>query len=152
MQHLQQQQKSINLFFGNPYAAKIACDAKVLLACYEDDDVTQEVAADLLNGKFFAKGKLPVTICDAFKYGSGLLTQRSLPEVEPTIMGLNEKKLQEIDSIATDAIQKKAIPGCVILVAKDGKIVYDKAFGYLTYEMLSLLIQKPFMTWLLLLK
>ena len=26
---------------------------------------TQAVAADLLNGKFFAKGKLPVTICDA---------------------------------------------------------------------------------------
>ena len=39
MQQLQQQQKSINLFFGNPYAAKIACDAKILLTCYEDDDV-----------------------------------------------------------------------------------------------------------------
>ena len=49
-------------------------------------------------------------------------------------MRMNDKKLQEIDSIAADAIQKKAIPGCVILVAKDGKIVYDKAFGYLTYE------------------
>jgi beta-glucosidase-like glycosyl hydrolase len=134
MQQLQQQQKSINLFFGNPYAAKIACDAKILLTCYEDDDVTQAVAADLLNGKFFAKGKLPVTICDAYKYGSGVLAQRTLPEVEPVVMRMNEKKLQEIDSIAADAIQKKAIPGCVILVAKDGKIVYDKAFGYLTYE------------------
>jgi len=134
IQLLQQQQKSINLFFGNPYAAKIACNAKVLLTCYEDDDVSQEVAADLLNGKFFAKGKLPVTICDEFKYGSGLVMQRSLPEVEPAVMGMNDKKLHEIDSIANDAIQKRAIPGCVILVARDGKIVYDKAFGYLTYE------------------
>src|SRR6478735_6341584 len=112
IQLLQQQQKSINLFFGNPYAAKIACNAKVLLTCYEDDDVSQEVAADLLNGKFFAKGKLPVTICDEFKYGSGLVMQRSLPEVEPAVMGMNDKKLHEIDSIANDAIQKRAIPGC----------------------------------------
>lgn len=31
-------------------------------------------------------------------------------------------------------IKNKAYPGCVILAAKDGKVFYDKAFGYHTYE------------------
>ena len=50
--------------FGNPYAIKNFCDAKTLIACYEDDETTQDVAADLLNGKFSAKGKLPVSVCE----------------------------------------------------------------------------------------
>jgi CubicO group peptidase (beta-lactamase class C family) len=39
-----------------------------------------------------------------------------------------------IDSIANDAIACKAMPGCVVLIAKDGKIAFEKAYGYYTYE------------------
>ena len=39
-----------------------------------------------------------------------------------------------IDSIVTDAIRQQAIPGAVVLVAKDGKIVFERAYGYLTYD------------------
>jgi hypothetical protein len=43
------------------------------VACYEDDDIIQQTALDLLQGKIPAKGKLPVTVCDAFKYGAGIV-------------------------------------------------------------------------------
>ena len=47
---------------------------------------------------------------------------------------MNAAKLNVIDSIANDGIRKHAFPGCVVLVAKDGKVVFDKSYGYLTYD------------------
>jgi beta-N-acetylhexosaminidase len=135
LKQLQQQNRSVTFVFGNPYVIKNFCDAKSLIECYEDDEITQGVAADLLNGKFSAKGKLPVTVCDALRYGDGIVaTAGLLPIVQPSSLGVNADKLQIIDSICNAAIAKEAFPGCVVLVAKDGKVLYDKAFGYLTYD------------------
>lgn len=39
-----------------------------------------------------------------------------------------------IDSLANDGLLQKAYPGCQILVAKNGKILYNKAFGWLDAE------------------
>ena len=62
---LQQQTNAVTFVFGNPYAIKNFCSAKNLVACYEDDDIIQNTAADLLQGKIAAKGRLPVTVCDS---------------------------------------------------------------------------------------
>jgi beta-N-acetylhexosaminidase len=131
---LQQAFSTITLAFGNPYAIKNFCTAKTLIACYEDDDIVQQTAADLLNGRFRARGRLPVTVCPALLYGSGISPVQLLPEVTPAVAGLNADKLNIIDSIANDGIKKHAYPGCVVLVAKDGRIVFDKSYGYLTYD------------------
>ena len=50
-QQLQEQTKTITFVFGNPYAIKNFCDAQNLVACYEDDSITQNAAADFLKGK-----------------------------------------------------------------------------------------------------
>jgi len=135
LQELQQQNKTVTLAFGNPYVIKNFCDAKTLVACYEDDEITQSTAVDLLNGKFSAKGKLPVTICESLKYGYGIInSSRLLPTVTPAILGFKADRLMVIDSVCKEAIVKQALPGCVVLVAKDGKILYEKAFGNLTYD------------------
>ncbi|HEY8687628.1 MAG TPA: serine hydrolase, partial [Chitinophagaceae bacterium] len=52
----------------------------------------------------------------------------------PEVVGLNAVKLSIIDSIANDGIANGAYPGCVVLAAKDGKIVYQKAFGKYDYD------------------
>lgn len=49
-------------------------------------------------------------------------------------VGINPEKLKDIDKWVNRAIRRRAIPGCQVLVAKGGKIVYDKAFGYHTYS------------------
>jgi len=135
LEQLQQKNRTVMLAFGNPYAIKNSCDAKTLVACYEDDEITQEVAADLLNGKFAARGKLPVTVCESLKSGAGILPpERVLPAVVPEVTGLKAERLQQIDSICKEAIAKQAVPGCVVLVAKGGRIAYEKAFGSLTYD------------------
>jgi len=130
---LQQKTKAITFVFGNPYAIKNWCNAKNLVACYEDDSIIQNTAVDLLQGKIAAKGKLPVTVCDQYKYGSGLAF--NAPNAPKTDKGvLNVARLTAIDAIAEDAIAKAAAPGAVVLVAKDGKIVYHKAYGNYTYD------------------
>ncbi len=54
----------------------------------------------------------------------------------PEAVGLNRLVMNRIDSIAQFAIQQKATPGCQILVAKDNQVVYQKSFGYHTYDSL----------------
>lgn len=129
---LQQKTKAITFVFGNPYAIKNWCAAKNLVACYEDDSIIQNTAIDLLQGKIGAGGRLPVTVCPRFKYGSGISFDAHDGTAKKGV--LDPYKLTVIDSIAEDAIAKGATPGAVVLVAKDGKIVYHKAYGNYTYD------------------
>ena len=134
IKQLQEQTNASTFVFGNPYAIKNFCGAKNLVACYEDDAIIQNVAADLMQGIIPAKGKLPVTICEAYPFGSGVITaDADLPAASPASVGLDSMKLNKIDSVANLAIQKGATPGCVVLVVKDGKIAYNKAFGHYDY-------------------
>jgi len=128
---LQQKTVSITLLFGNAYAVKNFCNARNLVVCYEDDPIIQNIALDMLQGKLQYKGCLPVTVCENFKYGDGLIAHFNTA-VETK--GIDLSKLVKIDSIANDAILKNAMPGCVVLIAKDGVIAYYKAFGNYTYE------------------
>lgn len=134
MQQLQQQGRTITFAFGNPYILANSCDAKVLVACYEDDEIVQETAAELLQGKITPKGKLPVTVCPELKYGTGITNLSLLPDAAPSMLGFDMQKLQKIDSIVKDGITNQAYPGAVVLVAKDGRVVYEKAFGQMAYS------------------
>ncbi len=133
---LQQETSSMIFLFANAYAAKNFCNAKNLAVCYEDDAITQNTAAELLKGNLTFKGTLPVTVCENFKYGFGESTS-SLYDPAPDSLnptpGFDPAKMMVIDSIAEDAIAKWAIPGCRVMVVKDGKISYNKSFGFYDY-------------------
>ena len=91
---------AVSFVFGNPYALKYVCDASILMECYDDNDITQAVAADWLNGKFLASGHLPVSVCNGLNAGFGISYSRGpLPEVAAESLGFNLPKLQRIDSI-----------------------------------------------------
>lgn len=119
--------KTITLTFGNVLATKNFCDAWTLVACYQDDAITQNAAADLLEGKIISMGRLPVSVCK-FKFGDGIVHGG----IKPTKDAIKEK-LGVVDSIALDGIAKKAFPGCVVLAAYKGEIIYHKAFGNYEY-------------------
>ena len=135
VQKIQQVKPSVVMVFGNPYAVKNFCKSPNLVACYEDDAIFQRAAFNWLDGKFNAVGKLPVTVCDGFKYGYGIKqTAVVLPYAAPESVGLNSVLLSRIDSIANDAINKHATPGCVVLAARNGKVVFNKAYGFMNYN------------------
>src|SRR5690606_30094897 len=43
------------------------------------------------------------------------------------------EKLERIEQIALEGIRQRAYPGCQILVAKDGVVIYERSFGTLDY-------------------
>ena len=135
IKQIQQNNKTILFDFGNPYAIKNFCNADNLVACYEDDSTTQNAAADILEGKIIAKGTLPVTVCDKYKYGTGIISKRIMPLATPGAEGLDGLQMtRDIDSIALEGIAGKAYPGCVVLIARHGKIVFEKAYGTYNYD------------------
>jgi beta-N-acetylhexosaminidase len=133
MRRLQQQKNVLSFAFGNPYALKNMVDAQNLVACYEDDSLMHDVAINLLAGKLTPKGRLPVTV-DKFPFGTGITTDYHLPIVKPALAGLDSTTLLKIDTIAANAIQQGATPGCVVLVAKNGRVGFYKAYGHLSYD------------------
>jgi beta-glucosidase-like glycosyl hydrolase len=62
--------------FGNPYAIANFAEVKNLLACYEDDTITQLTAAQIIQHQIKPKGSLPVTVTNNLPLG----TKRTLTE------------------------------------------------------------------------
>lgn len=124
-----QQYNGVSLVFGNVLALSNFCAAKNLVACYQDDDITQNAAGDLLLGKIVSKGVLPVSVCE-FKYGDGIVHGG----IRPANASVNKSRFDIIDSIAQSGINNKAYPGCVVLAVHKGEIIYNKAFGSFEYN------------------
>lgn len=132
---LQKNDNSISFIFGNAYALRNFCNAPNAVVCYEDDAIIQNTAADLLEGAVFYKGVLPVTVCETFKYGFGIETKPAdVPFQKDSARAFHKDVFLKIDSTVYDAIGLHAIPGAVLLALKDGKIMYEKGYGYKTYE------------------
>jgi len=131
--------KVVLVGFSNPYGLsqiENLNNLEALLVSYNNNELTQELSAQLLFGGISAKGKLPVTINKEFTSGMGVVTgpPSRLKYVLPEEVGIKSSMLDTIDSIAEFAIREEATPGCQVFIAKNGKIFYQKSFGYHTYD------------------
>lgn len=63
-----------------------------------------------------------------------LPTEIQMGFAPPALLGFDPEELQKVDRILLQAIRRKAMPGAQLLVAKDGKIVYQKSYGHHTYQ------------------
>ena len=128
----------VHLIFGNPYAVADFNKINNILFAYEDNVFTQNAAIDWLEGKIQATGALPVTVSENLPMGETYTIETSPiytnKEAKEASLGINIEKLNVIDSMVADAIQKKAIPGCQVLVAKNNKVVFNKAYGKIAGE------------------
>ncbi|MDB4583769.1 serine hydrolase [Draconibacterium sp.] len=140
---LVQENKSIFVFFGNAYALKEFTNiqhAKGLILAYQNNRLTQQLAAQSIFGAFNLSGKLPVTIDNRFKLNDGIELKKneSFSYTIPEEVQINSVLLeQKIDSIATMGIEEAAFPGCQVLIAKDGNIIFHKCYGFHTYSNLQ---------------
>ncbi len=136
------------VLMGNAYAMQYFCGANSVMAGYEDDSLTEIIAADILLKKIKAKGKLPVTAC--INGMSVCPAPGKLPVVikepsnelrnilYPVDAGVVEPKaLDRLDMFMARNIAGGVFPGCRVLAAKDCKVFYDKAFGHLKYDKLQ---------------
>ncbi|MDH4403613.1 MAG: glycoside hydrolase family 3 N-terminal domain-containing protein [Flavobacterium sp.] len=142
LQEIAKKNKVILDVFTKPYSLLPIVnfdEIESVVVSYQNCDISQEVSAELLFGAIEAKGKLPVSIGENFKVNEGLSTEKlnRLGFSTPENVGMNPQILSKIDALANKAIDNKMTPGLQILVAKNGKVIYQKAFGYHTYDNLQ---------------
>ncbi len=130
IRRVQERTRCLLLLFGNAYAAEPFCYSRNLVLAYEDDSIVQRTTLDLLEGRLPFSGKLPVTICDRFPSGFGGVAASGLLPSD----GRFASTIMQIDSAVEAAILRKAMPGCVVLAAKDGRLLMEKGYGGYTYE------------------
>ena len=136
---LQAHQDMVLDIFSVPYALSLfhfGARIKGILVSYQDNPLVHDVSAQIIMGGMQATGRLPVSAAPDFKVLDGIST---LPPIRlgfalPEEAGIHSADMATIDSIANDGILKKAYPGCQVLVAKNGVVIYHKAFGYHTYD------------------
>lgn len=121
-------------YFCKDYKQSIQKAQSVVLA-YEGTPLAMKYAAQVIFGGIGAKGKLPVSIPGLYYSETGIFTEKSrLGYHEPEEVGLNAERMEAIDKIAIEGLKQMAYPGCQILVAKEGMIVYQKSFGHYDYN------------------
>ena len=121
--------------FGNAYSLRNFENLAPILLAYEDNEFSRSFAAQALFGGVPITGTLPVTASPMFNSGDGYLIEKPirLKYTLPEEVGLYSKCLLKVDEIAMKAIIERATPGCQVLIAKDGKVVYQKSFGTHSY-------------------
>ncbi len=127
------------VLFDEPKQLRHFTDFSTLVCGYENDSLAQWVVPQVLFGARPARGTLPVRVNDDLPVGAGMATEATgrLAYTLPGAVGLSADTLRLIDSLAHWAIRQQATPGCQVLVARRGAVVYQKSYGYQTYDSLS---------------
>ncbi len=122
--------------FGSPYSLSFFEKTGSVVMAYNDDPITQELTAQAIFGALLFRGKLPVTAAENAVFGDGIIrdTIHRMGYVMPEFTGMSSDTLALIDSMMRYMIEAHIAPGGQVLVAKDGKIVFFKSYGYHSYK------------------
>lgn len=136
---LKLQKPVVMISHGNPYLLSEFPDVNAYLNNYGDTKFSEQAVAEALFGEIDIQGKSPVTIPNTeIKIGSGLnIKKSSLLDETSFTQSFIDNKFSKIDTMINQAIQDTTFPGGVLLIAKDGKIIYHKAYGHLDYNLES---------------
>lgn len=127
----------VAVFFVNPYKMrKFAssldkCSAIVL--AYDEIDASVRSGAQALFGGIAVSGRMPVNLKGVAQAGDGIsLPKTRLGFSTPVSKSMAAWLPDSLDCSVQRALADKAFPGCQVLVAKGGDIVFSKAYGHLS--------------------
>ena len=137
LQTIALQSKVVVTVFANPYSLNsflFTSNFDALLLGYQNSDLAQKFVAQSIFGGISIKGNLPVST-KHFDIGSSIKTDSTRLSYSLDLGSSFNSILEfKIDSIVENAISEKAMPGCQILIAKKGDVVFDKSYGHHTYK------------------
>ena len=107
-----------------------------VLVSYQNNVTAQNKSAQIIFGALPAVGRLPVSINKKYPLHTSIKTEtiNRLSYGLPSSKNFDLDKLNSIDLVIEDAIEKRMTPGAQLLIAKNGKVVLNKSYGYKTYE------------------
>jgi beta-N-acetylhexosaminidase len=122
--------------FGNESFLRSASALPTVITAYTNTPETLRAVPQIIFGALPAMGALPIAASPLLPEGRGQAFDaiKRLSYSIPEDAGMESRLLPKIDSIVGEAIRMGATPGCQVLVARGGKVIYDKSFGYLTYD------------------
>ena len=140
IEKLTDNRKTIIVWFDNPDEidqCRSLKDSEGLVLTYEQNEFTEDLSAQLIFGGIAGNGMLPVTINENWPSGFGITTQGNL-RIRfglPENAGMSSEFLtRKIDSIVNIGLKAKAFPGCEVMVARKGIVVFQKTYGFHTYD------------------
>lgn len=134
--------KSVVCLFGNPYALQLLPElqnSKSLIITYQENQTVMELTAQAIGGAINTNGKLPVNVNSHFRLNDGfsILKLWRLAYSFPENVGIRSDLLyKKINSIVQSGLTEKAYPGCQVLIAKNGEVIFHECYGFYTYDTL----------------
>ena len=130
---LSEKNQVISVCFGDP--SILSSDGLIL--AYRYNNFTEELSAQLIFGAIGGQGKLPQAISDSYPAGSGIATPGGLrlQHAYPENAGVSSVLLNhKIDSVIEEGLEAGAFPGCEVIAARKGKVIFHKTYGYQTFH------------------
>ena len=113
---------------------------KAVMLTYQNDTLAEDYAAQTIFGGNTADGILPISLAfdgkkTRYEAGDGIrLEANRLGYTIPAEVGLDNRLMTQIDSVCRLGVQQHAFPGCQVVVARHGKVVYKGSFGTIDYS------------------
>lgn len=124
--------------FAKPYALMDVDMTNIssIIVSYQNNSTAQNKSAQIIFGALPAVGKLPVSINNKYPVHTSIKTTTldRLSYGLPSNIIFDLDKLNSIDLFVEDAIENKMTPGAQVLIAKNGKVIFNKNYGYKTYN------------------
>lgn len=132
---LSQSSKLTVINFGNPLNLQYFDTTLTIIQIFEKNKITESLVPQLLFGGMSANGKLQMDITSNLTYGKSIQTPITrLKYTVPEEVGIAPERLVGINAIIKASIDRQATPGAQIMVIKNGKVIFDEAFGHHTYQ------------------
>lgn len=131
---------TVTVFFCNPLAIpqfKGYEASRAILLAHASGWFEFDLAAQALVGAVPINGKAPISLSPQIPTGTGIQIDKnkSLGFTNPAEVGIDSIQLfNKIDSLCTAALRDSVFPGCQVLIAKNGKIILQKSYGFHTFE------------------
>ncbi len=136
IKEIEQQRRVVIALFGNGKSlAKLDSVTSPIIWCEQHTPESASFVAQAIFGGVAVNNVLKKDYSENFAEGSGTeINKIRLTYTVPEESGINAQNLQGIDAIAAEAIRERATPSAVVMVIKDGNVIYNKAFGTHTYD------------------
>jgi CubicO group peptidase (beta-lactamase class C family) len=139
---------AIVVSFGNPYIYPQVQNAAAYAATFGTNEILEIAAARALIGATEISGKLPISIPGYFARGAGLkLAAENTQPLSPIMRSnlhlrvgfpeeakMSSNKIDSVRLLMQSAVNDSVFPGAVLLVARNGLIVMEEAFGKMGYN------------------
>ena len=112
---------------------------KAVVLTYQNNSLAEDYAAQTIFGGNGAGGNLPVSLSfegkkTRYDAGHGIHYDATrLGYSIPAEVGLDNRLTAQIDSVCRLGVQQHAFPGCQVIVARHGKVIYKGSFGTIDF-------------------